>query len=227
MKFSQLRAVALIAATGLACARSDERDAPPTRQVAHAQSPRAVVCATPKQGIVITLDSIASLPTRAPLVELKRRCAAGETTLYDAVGWQAGAWTFPFTGARLMAVQSKNGLDGSGNDSTPTDLWAAEGDSLRLADGQLIPRTLGELRARYGQTIVDDNVRGDDMDGPSARSCRFPYVAFTLAVTDTARTVADSARITGVEMWVSPTDGANRLCSATPPADLSNRAQRH
>lgn len=216
MRFIEWRIVALIAASAPACARADQHDAGGKRQVVQAPLPRGA-CAAPKQGIVITLDSIASLPTRAPLSELKRRCAAGDTTLYDAVGWQALAWVFPFTGARLVAVQSKHGIDGSLNDSEPADLWTAEGDSLRLSDGRLIPRTLGALRARYGQTIVDENVRGDDMDGPSARSCRFPYVTFALAVTDTARIVADSARITGVEMWVPVPDGTNRLCSAARP----------
>jgi len=125
MKYIHWR-LACIAMVGLACAKSDRPATRRMRQVAQARCQQAGVCMTPAQGIVIAPDSIASLPTRAPLSELKRRCAVGDTTLYDeAVGWQAMAWVFPFTGGRLLAVQSKHGFGDDLSDSEPADLWTA------------------------------------------------------------------------------------------------------
>jgi hypothetical protein len=135
------------------------------------------------------------------MAELQRRCSLGADTLYDAVGWQAPAWMFPFTGAQIVAVQPERSLGQTLGDSVP-DLWTAIGDSLRLPDGQLLPRTLGELRTRYGRAIVDDVIEGDDIGPPLARSCRFPTIEFVLAATALGK-VPDTARITGVEMWVS------------------------
>jgi hypothetical protein len=124
----------------------------------------------------------------------------GDSALYDAVGWQGVAWKFPFVGASVMAVQSKHGYGESVHDDEEPDLWIVEGDSIRLPDGALVPRTLGALRAKYGLTLVDQNTGGDDIDGLHARSCRFPYLLFALSVNDTARTVPDSARVTRVDM---------------------------
>jgi hypothetical protein len=175
---------------------------------------RDALCDRPKHGVVVGPDTIAAFPTRAPLAELRRRCMAGDTILHDAVGWQAVAWVFPFDGARVVAVQSKHGFGESLRENEPADLWTVEGDSVRLADGELLPRTLGALRERYGQTIVDANVAADDVDGPHARSCRWPYVLFALAVKDTARLVPDSARITGVQVSVPVDTTIVRVCAA-------------
>src|SRR5256885_7987151 len=95
--------------------------------------------------------------------ELGRLCAAAGDTLYDAVGWQAAGKTWPFMGAMLVATHS-----GSQPDTIPLDqpdMWTASGDSLRLPDGQLLPRTLGALRG-LGPTLVDDNEGYDDWNGP-------------------------------------------------------------
>src|SRR4051812_46024982 len=85
----------------LAC-RSDASHT--TRQsVARGQTPSAVVriCTTPARGIVVSLDSIGGLSTHATLGALRRQCTAGSSDLYDAGGWQAVAWAFPFAGARV------------------------------------------------------------------------------------------------------------------------------
>jgi hypothetical protein len=173
---------------------------------------KAKFCATPQHGIIVSLDTVASLPTRASLAELQRICPAGDTTLYDDVGWQADAWAFPFVGARVLAVQSQGSVEESLIDSSAADLWTVQGDSVRLPDGWLLPRTLGELRARYGKAIVDENIGGDDWDGPHVRTCRFTYLRIALATSDTARQVPDSARLTVVEMNVPPERGILASC---------------
>src|SRR5450432_373545 len=63
------------------------------------------VCATPAGGVVVSFDSVAGFSTHEPLVLLRQRCRVGDTAVYDAVGWQAAGWAFPFVGARVLAVQ--------------------------------------------------------------------------------------------------------------------------
>ena len=90
----------------------------------------------------------------------------------------------------------------------------------RFANGELLPKTLGALRAQYGFALVDENTGGDDIDGPHARLCRLPYLLFALGVNDTARHVPDSARVTRVDM---DTPGADtviaRFCLAHQPSN--------
>ena len=185
----------------------------------HTASDSLHVCAQPSRGIIVQTDSVAGFSTHATLGALRKQCSAGESALYDAVGWQAVAWTFPFVGARVMAVQSKHGFGEAVHDDEVPDLWIVEGDSIRLADGELTPRTLGVLRARYGFTVVDENINADDVDGPGARSCRFPYLSFALSVHDTSRKVPDSARVTRVSMDTPGADTVfGRFCNAHRPA---------
>jgi hypothetical protein len=115
-----------------------------------------------------------------------------------------------------MAVQSKHGFGETIHDEEVPDLWTVDGDSVRLPDGELTPRTLGALRSRYGFAIVDENTGGDDVDGPHARSCRFPYLLFALSVNDTARRVPDSARVTRVDLTGTDTV-MTRFCIAHQP----------
>lgn len=175
-------------------------------------------CATPRRGVIVKQDSVAGFSTRATLGTLRRQCRAGDSTLYDAVGWQAVAWVFPFAGARVTAIQSKHGPGEVLHDDEAPDLWVVEGDSVRLPDGELTPPTLGALRARYGFTTVDENLPGDDIDGIHARSCRFPYLLFMLSVGDTSRRVPDSARVTRVDMDTHRVDYSIRqFCIAHQP----------
>lgn len=173
------------------------------------------VCARPTRGVVVGHDTVAGFSTHATLAALRQECTVGDDSLYDAVGCQAVGWTFPFAGARVMAVQSKHGFGEAVHDDEVPDLWIVDGDSVRLPDGQLVPRTLGALRARYGRILVDDNIQGDDVDGPHARPCRFPYLLLALGVNDTARHVPDSARVTRVDMDTPGVDTVfARLCLA-------------
>lgn len=205
--------------TALACRSTPSREdaaRSQSREVSGSRSMR--LCARPTRGIVVGLDSIAGLSTHATLGVLRHQCSAGDSALYDAVGWQAVAWTFPFAGANVMAVQSKHGYGEVVQDDEVPDLWTVEGDSTRLPDGDLMPRTLGALRARYGSLLVDENIGGDDVDGPHARTCRFPYLLFALSVNDTARHVPDSARVTRVDMD-GASNGMAQYCAAHKPID--------
>lgn len=101
-----------------------------------------------------------------------------------------------------MAVQTKHQASESVHDDEVPDLWTVKGDSIRLPDGELAPRTLGALRSRYGFAVVD---------GPYARSCKFPYLRFALSSNDTARRVPDSARVSRVDMTGADTT-IRRFC---------------
>jgi hypothetical protein len=168
-------------------------------------------CSTPRDGLVISPTRVGLFPTRATTAELDRLCDAGASVLYDAVGWQAPGEEFAFHGARITAVISQ--AQNRPHLPDVPDLWTAEGDSLRLEDGQLVPRTLGELRTRYGQAVTDDNVDpgADDFDGFGTVSCRFPYLLFKLGFNGHG-IIPDSARISSLEMWVPPPSGFDRVC---------------
>ena len=205
---------------GVACMPAESRDSSRPRASAihdHAPAESIQLCARPPRGIIVGHDSVAGFSTHAALRTLRQQCGAGKSDLYDAVGWQADAWRFPFPGANVLVVQSNHSGEAMHEDEAP-DLWIVEGDSVRLPDGELMPRTLGALRARYGSAIVDDNVGGDDIDGPHARSCRFPYLLFALSVNDTARKLPDSARVTRVDMDTPGADTViSRFCIAHRP----------
>jgi hypothetical protein len=194
----------------VACTRTAERsEARGSRATRQLDEPR--VCTTPRGGLVFSQERVGLFSTRSTLSEVDRLCDVRRTVLYDDVGWQAPAEEFAFLGARITAVQSRtNGRLRA--DVTP-DLWTAAGDSLRLDDGQLVPRTLGELRTRYGRAIVDDNADpgGDDFPGFGARSCHFPYILFKLGFGGRG-IIPDSTHITGVEMWIPSPAGQDRPC---------------
>ena len=219
MMLVDFRFAILVAAVGCKAAQprsdADRRSAEPPALTA---SEAVRVCARPARGVIIGHDTVAGFSTRATLGALRQQCGVGDSVLYDAVGWQAVAWMFPFAGARVTAVQSKHGYGEAVNNAEVPDLWTAEGDSVRLPDGELAPRSLGALSARYGFAVVDANIGGDDIDGPHARLCRFPYLLFALSTADTSRTVPDSARVTRIDMDTPGSDSAmRRFCIAHQP----------
>jgi len=175
------------------------------------------VCPTPAHGLIISLDTVASFPTSATLGDHMRRCAFGDTGMYDAVGWQSTGWSFPFAGARILAAQTTRTIDSTVLESQPADLWTAEGDSVRLPDGQLMPHTLGELRTRYAHLLVFEAGTGDDADGPQARACKFPYLLFHLMPDDSAGKPGGSAKILSVEMPIAADSEWVRLCARSNP----------
>ncbi len=163
------------------------------------RSAKRSTCPPAPSGIVVSFDKVAYFPSRGRMSALARLCPAVGDTDYDAVGWQAPGHKFPFVGAILVAIHS-----GAQPDTVPADepdMWTAAGDSVRLPDGRLLPRTLGEMRT-FGKTLVDNNEGGDDWDGPSARSCRFPEILFNLDGTNLPKTLPDSARVTSIEINV-------------------------
>lgn len=200
---------AVVALLGSSCKRADREPAPTDGQ----QSAVARVCATPARGIIISPDTVASFSTRSTLGEHTRRCSLGSGDFYTAVGWQAASVVFPFAGAKVMAVQTKRTIDQPLLDSVPADLWTAEGDSVRLPDGHLMPRTLGALKARYGHLLVFEGDVGDDADGPQARVCKFPSLLFRLTGGDSAGKLSGAAAIAAVEMAIESDSEWVRLCA--------------
>lgn len=207
MRSISLCSLAMTLAIG--CSHQSHDSGADSANVHAAGSPR--LCATPRGGLVVSLTRVALFPTTATTTELDRLCDAGAAVLYDAVGWQAPGEEFPFAGARVTAVLS--GAQNRPHLPDVPDLWTASGDSLRLDDGLLVPRTLGELRRRYGRALVDDNADAgaDDFDGFGAVSCRFPYLLFKLGFGGRG-VIPDSARILSLEMWVPPPSGFDRIC---------------
>ena len=199
----------LVITLSAACARSDR----PVRSAASAHAAaQSKVCPPAPGGIVVSVDKMAYFPSRARITELERLCPAAGDTLYDAVGWQADATTLPFFGAMLVAVHA--GIQPDSNDEP--QMWTATGDSVRLPDGQLLPRTLGALRA-LGPLTVDDNEGYDDWNGPDARGCRFPDILFKLDGTNLPKMLPDSARVIAVEIDVRHPEAYRKFCAGRTP----------
>ena len=95
-------------------------------------------------------------------------------------GTMAAALRFDAPGVTLWAVQADHDAFGDslrGNESA--DLWAATGDSLRFADGRLIPMRAGSLRVLDSVAIVEID-HGDDGTGTQIIRCRFPRVSILI-----------------------------------------------
>jgi hypothetical protein len=91
-------------------------------------------------------------------------------------------------------------------------MWTAAGDSVRLPDGQLLPKTLGGLRA-LGETAPEDNdARYDDGDGPRARNCRYPDLLFRLDGTNLPKKLPDSAPVASIEINIRRHDPPSTRC---------------
>jgi hypothetical protein len=205
----------IVAALAVACARSDRpRDASASARPATQTAAKPTICPSAPGGIVVSFDKVAYFPARARNAELERLCPAVGDTLYDAVGWQADGRKFPFVGAMVVAIHS-----GAQPDTVPADepdMWTASGDSVRLPDGQLLPRTLGALRA-LGKTLVDKNEGYDDWNGPDARSCRFPEILFKLNGEGLPKQLPDSARLTSIEIDVRHRGTMEAFCRPSRP----------
>jgi hypothetical protein len=209
-------ACALVVALVTACAHSERpADAAISSRAGARPSATSSTCPPAPGGIVVSFDKVAYFPARARMSDLERFCPAAGDTMYDAVGWQAAGKKFPFVGATLVAIHSGNQPDSIPLDEP--DMWTASGDSVRLPNGQLLPRTLGALRA-LGQTTVSDNEGGyDDWDGPGARTCRFPEILFNLDGTGLPKTLPDSARVTSIEIDVRHPEVWRKFCAGRTP----------
>ena len=216
------RLVALIALFA-ACDRAPKAverpalDSPTPRIVTASSAPVAPVvdsasvalCATPLGGIRVSADTVAGFPTGVPISELDQRCPSDSVDDYGIGGYTAKARIFSFTGATISAVQSDN--ESALHPEQAADLWSAMGDSIRLPDGRLMPKTVGALRATYPNGLISSDKR-DDTDGVLAYVCDFPRLVFTLGYdtptpADTghwrfaAGSVADSTSIYRIEVW--------------------------
>lgn len=180
-----LAAVVLIA---LACARRTPSRTPDTVAVpavaqatvtvpAVAESPRAVdPCPTPAAGLRLGSDTIAGLPMRADFRTLRTLCEATRLDTVSPGGYEALALRFPFTGGDVWAVSGADPYtQGLSEDAVP-EFWYAAGDSVRFADGTLVPLTLGGLLKADSDAVLRAD-GGDDTEGSYVIPCRYPRVA--------------------------------------------------
>ena len=185
----------------------------------------AHVCDPPASGVRVAADTVAGLPTDRPIQELDERCHSDSVDDYGIGGMTARARIYHFRGGRIAAVQSEQ--ESALHYFEPADLWSAEGDSLRLPDGRLMPPTIGDLRAAYPNGWVSAD-KGDDSDGVLAYVCAFPRLTFVLGYdtptpSDTghwalsARPVPDSVRLWRIEVWPAKWwHTTEQLCAANP-----------
>ena len=183
------------------------------------------LCHPTARGLRIAADSVAGLPTNRPIAELDQRCHSDSVDDYGIGGMTAKARIYRFVGGRVAAVQSDN--ESALVPTQAADLWAAEGDSLRLPDGQLMPATIGALRETYPHGFVSAD-KSDDSDGVLAYVCAFPRLTFLLGYetptpADTghwsfsARPVPDSIRLGRIEVWPAKWWRTTaELCAAKP-----------
>lgn len=182
-------------------------------------------CPTPLGGLRIGADAAAGVPADRPLAELKTHCASARVDTIQYVGYATQALRFDFRGGTIWGQQQLRDTD-TLVWARPVDHWVAEGDSLRFADGRLIPRTVGALRAMEPHGVMR-TFQGDDVDGAEVRLCRYPGLVFVFdalpAPADTtARPLAelsarDTARWSRIEQRrVTATPG--RWCAPGGPS---------
>jgi hypothetical protein len=209
-RFMSAFAIACCATTAIVMVSCDRSDRAADRRTGDRFTSAASTCPPAPGGIIVSFDRVAYFPARAPESQLERLCPAVGDTLYDAVGWQANGRKFPFVGAMLVAIPHQGTSPDSIAGGAP-EMWTASGDSVRLPDGQLLPKTLGALRA-LGKTLVDKNEGYDDWNGPDARTCRFPEILFKLNGDSLPKTLPDSARVTGIEINVRSRETMGPFC---------------
>lgn len=189
---------------------------PDSGQESAASASDSTWCPAPAGGLVLDSTRVGNLRFGETFAALDARCPGVESdssavTLYTIGGTQPLARVYRYAGARVYAMDEEAGFGDSLRRDARAGSWAAEGDSLRLADGTRLPRTFGELRARYRDVIVVGD-RGDDSDGTKAYVCRFPWYGLVLPWetatpagagpwSAAARPVPDATRIERVEYW--------------------------
>jgi hypothetical protein len=222
----------LIAATSAACARPDVRAADTQRTVptpigtvavttGPAPGDTVAVCKAPAGPFIVSPKQIGPFRVGVSIKELGRQCPLPRQSDYTLGGIQGPSFSFHFPGARVVAVQFQCSIDESCPDSAPT-FWEITGDSVRLPDGTSIPKTVGEMRQRYGMTVLfptHDDV--DDSIGDQAYACRFPHYFFDTSLSDSLslepiRLVRpssfDSHPIGSLTIWTPAIDTADRWC---------------
>jgi len=128
----------------------------------------------------IDADSIAGLSTHATIGELRAQCPGTHMDSVGVGGTSAAALRFDAPGVTLWAIQADHDAYGDSlHGNEPADLWAATGDSLRFADGRLIPMRVGSLRMLDSVGIVTID-HGDDGDGTQIIRCSFPRVSLVI-----------------------------------------------
>lgn len=174
----------LLAMLGIGC---DVKRTPATESAAGAggagqpvsaagTSPHVGVCSAPSGGLRLGLDTVAGMPAALPVTALRSLCPAARVDSVVYGGFASPALRFDYPGATIWAVQNVPDTD-TLVPGQPVESWVAVGDSLRFADGRLIPRQLGQIRAMDSLGIMFVN-SGDDSEGADVALCRVPGLTF-------------------------------------------------
>jgi hypothetical protein len=171
----------------------------------------------------VTTTTVAGLPARATVRELRERCPSvtrddTTATLDDALGLRV-----EYVGASIhVTLDSSAYASGLPADARAT-YWLASGDSVRLPGGELLPRTVGALRQRDSAGIV---VVPREEGAPAAFVvlCRYPTLTIDLGATaqvapaagapypgqQSIRVLApdDTTPVTGVGVAATPDSGS-------------------
>jgi hypothetical protein len=139
-------------------------------------SPQVGVCATPSGGLRLGLDTIAGMPAALPVRALRAFCAAARVDSVVYAGFASPALRFDYSGATIWAVQNVPDTD-TLVPGQSVESWVGVGDSLRFADGRLIPRQLGQIRAMESLGIMFLN-SGDDSEGADVALCHVRGLSF-------------------------------------------------
>lgn len=170
------------------------------RATVGASAVASATCPTHFSDARIDADSIAGLSTHATIAILRAQCPSARIDTTTVGGTEDLALRFDAPGVTIWAMQTANDALDSLRGNQPADLWAATGDSLRFADGHLIPMHVGSLRMLDSIGIVDVE-HGDDIASRIVR-CRYPWISFV--VDNMWPTFADSGIVALVR--VSPRD---------------------
>ena len=123
-------------------------------------SPQVSVCPTPLGGLRLGLATVAGMPAALPVTARRSFCAAARLDSVVYAGFASLALRFDYPGATIWAVQYVPNTDAL-VPGQPVESWVGVGDSLRFADGRLIPRQLGRIRAMDSLGIMFVNSRDD------------------------------------------------------------------
>lgn len=165
----------LSAACLTACSQRNAE--PDTLAVARPVQEPPAVCPLVSGQPRVTAESIAGLPLRLTPAALRRMCPASRVDTVGVGGTSVMALTVTLPGAKISALQTRH--EDSLRSNEPFDQWVILGDSLRFADGTLIPDRVGPVREMdsVGVVVID---RGDDGPGSYIVRCRYPYVAMVV-----------------------------------------------
>ena len=144
------------------------------------RAPSHAGCPVHRGDIRLTEDTIGGLATRQMVGALWQLCPSARADTVGVGGSSVLALRIDTPGATLWAIQYAHDASGDSlHRDEPATFWAAEGDSLRFPDAQLIPTRVGAIRAldSLGAIVVD---HGDDGSGSYIVICKYPALAMII-----------------------------------------------